>query len=491
MFGQLSRLLKHSIVYGMAETVSRGIGFILLFIHISLLTKGEIAERRLFYVFAAMLSVLYTMGLDNAFLRYFMDDDLKHRKKDLFATAVSFTLCIGIGLLALAIPWADLVAGRISGNPENARIAILLFVILILDTVVIYPTLVLRAESRLGYYSFVALGRLAGFIAFNVWLVWIAGRGLQGVFEANLCAVAFVALLLAPVYRELLPGRVSPDLLRRLLVFGVPTIFTILFVRIIDISDNFVIVYMLGEGGKEAVGNYTPAYTLGMVGIMVFINSFRLAWQPFFLSEKGSDGAPRLFAKVATYYAIFISIAFVGITLFRREIFVAYTNFSPSDYPVHLADIIPLVALGYVLYGFYIIMLAGIYIRDKTWFLPVATLCAAALNLGLNFVLVPRYGIVGAAYATIAAYLFLAIIMYGLSRTVYHVPYEFGRIAVAGGVTLVPVILSLTMRPDGLIAGLGWHALLFAIPVTFYASGVLFDAEEKARFRSIFSRFGR
>jgi O-antigen/teichoic acid export membrane protein len=489
--GQLSRLLKHSIVYGLAETVSRGIGFILLFIHISFLGKEEIAERRLFYVFAAMLSVLYTMGLDNAFLRYFMDDDLKHRKNDLFATAVTFTLCIGIALLAFTIPWADVVAGRVSDNPENAHIAVLLFFILILDTVVIYPTLALRAESRLGYYSFVAFGRFVGFIALNVWLVWIAGRGLKGVFEANLGAVAFVALLLLPVYREFLPGKVSPDILRKLLVFGVPTIFTILFVRIIDISDNFVIVYLLGEEGKNAVANYTPAYTLGMVGIMVFVNSFRLAWQPFFLSEKGSEDAPKLFAKVATYYAILISIAFLGLALFRREIFVAYTYFTPEEYPSHLAGIIPLVALGYVLYGFYIIMLAGIYIREKTWFMPVATLGAAALNLGLNFMLVPHYGIVGAAHATIAAYLFLAVIMYGLSRTVYNVPYEFGRIGVAGLVTIVPVILSFAVRPDGVLARFTWHVMLFAIPVIFYASGVLFDADEKARFRGIFTRFGR
>ena len=87
MFDQLRRLFKHSLVYGMAETVSRGTGFILLFIYGIVLTKGDIGLRSAVYVASAFLGIFYTLGLDNAFLRYFMDDELAKKKAELFSSA--------------------------------------------------------------------------------------------------------------------------------------------------------------------------------------------------------------------------------------------------------------------------------------------------------------------------------------------------------------------------------------------------------------------
>ena len=81
MSGHLTRLLKHSAVYGMAETISRGIGFILVFIYVRILTENDLGIRTAVYGASAFLGIFYTLGLDNAFLRYFMDDELSDKKK--------------------------------------------------------------------------------------------------------------------------------------------------------------------------------------------------------------------------------------------------------------------------------------------------------------------------------------------------------------------------------------------------------------------------
>ncbi len=475
MFAQLSRLMKHSVVYGLAETVSRGIGFLLTFIYVRAMTVDDVGLRSTIYGAAAFLGPFYTLGLDNAFLRYYMDRTLNaERRREVFASAMTFTLIVGVLLLAVVVPFSGVVSQLTTESASYSGIIVLLFTILILDNVVVYPTLVLRAENRLGYYTLVAAFRFFIFIGLNLWLVWYAGRGLRGVFEANLIAVVLIALLLAPVYRQLLPARVSIKVLKRMLAFGVPTIFTLLSMQVINISDRYVLLYAVG---KQAVGFYYPVYMLGMVAIMVFINSFRLAWQPFFLAEKESAEAPRLFSRVTTYYALFIGMVLLGLTLFRDWIFTFYA----PEYPSSLANLMPLVALGHIFYGLYIIMLAGIYIRDKTWVLPVAAAVAAVVNVALNLLLIPRYGIPGAVWATVAAYATLASIMYRLTRRVYHVPYEFGRLGFVAGVTALPALLSLVWRPEPLMLDLLWRASLLALPVVVYLAGGFLNDDERAQ----------
>jgi O-antigen/teichoic acid export membrane protein len=470
------RLFAHSVVYGLAETISRGTGFILVFIYARALSPEELGVRTLVYSAAAFLGLFYTIGLDNAFLRYFMDREYGERKDEVLSTAFSFTTAIGLAFLAAALVFDGFFSRVIAGDPSYRSLIRLLFLILVLDTVVVYPTLVLRAENRMRYYSLVALVRFVLFIALNLLFVVAMKRGLDGVFEANLIVVAVIAVMLVPVYKTYLRRHLSSAVLARMLRFGVPTIFTLLAMRIVDYSDRFLIRYLLPDGDRQN-GFYTVAYSLGMVGILVFVNSFRLAWQPFFLSVKENPDARTIFSRVATYYAMFIGMVFLGMTLFRAELFHLYT---PS-YPVVLANLIPFVAMAYVLDGFYLIMIAGVFIREKTIYLPIATAAGAVINFGLNFLAIPALGILGAALSTIAAYVAMVAVLYFVSKRVYRVDYEFGRIGVVFGVTALAALLPEFVAPGGYLAGFVMRAaLLFLPPIVYLFSGFLRPEEYQA-----------
>jgi len=482
VFAHLKRLFKNSVVYGLSETISRGTGFILLFVYVRILDITEIGIRSLAYTGAGFVVLFYTLGLDNAFLRYFMDSEYADKKDSVMSTAQVFTLVMGFLFFTGVFVFDSEVSQLITKSPENTYIIRLLFTILIFDTMVIYPSLVLRAENRLYYFSFISLCRFVLIITLNIILVWYCKRGLNGVFEANLISVIVIAFLLVPVYKEYLSRRVSYGILKKMLQFGIPTIFTLFFLRIIDYSDKYIIAYYFGESGTREVGRYAPAYTLGMVGIMVFVNSFRLAWQPFFLTVKDSPDAKKLFSTIATYYAVFIGMVFLGVTLFREEIFYLYTS---GKYTLTLAGIIPYVALAYILYGFYYIMLAGVFIRKKTIYLPLATITGAALNIGFNFLFIPKYGIIGAAYTTIIAYLAMVVILFVISRKIYHVQYEYKRLAIVFLITagLIAVSCGITTE-SGILRFLFNGALCVLSPFIYWHSGFL-TLVERNRVKSI------
>lgn len=455
----------------MTNTISRGTGFVLVFIYVRLLDNNDIGIRTLVYGASSFITLFYTLGLDNAFLRYFMDKEYERDKDTILSTAFLFTIVTGLAFFICAFFFSTQFSIIIARNPSNGYIVRLIFAILIFDTAVIYPMLILRAENKLMYYSFVGLSRFVLFISLNLLFVWYLHRGLNGIFEANLIAMIVVAVLLSPVLKSYLTGRISFRLLKRMLLFGIPTIFILFFMYVIDISDRYLIEYYMD---KEAVGRYTIAYTLGMAGIMVFVNSFRTAWQPFFMSLKDNPDIGRLFSRVATYYAVFIGMVYLGMTLFREEIFHLY---APGQ-SVSLARIIPLVSLAYLFYGFYIIMLAGVFIREKTKFLPIAPIIGALLNVGFNLVFIPRFGILGAALTTLIAYCAMVAILFVIAHKVYHVQYEFSRLGTVFLVTALTIAVSFFFGPDSVLKKVLMNStLMFIPPLVYWFSGFLQPVE--------------
>lgn len=487
MFVHLKRLFKHSVVYGLAETISRGTSSILILIYTRFLSPEEMGVRALLFTSAALLSLFYTMGLDNSFLRYFMDREYENRRDEILSTALYFTLAMGLVFLAAAFLFDDTIARLVAKSASYAYLVRLLFLIMIFDSVVIYPTLILRAEGNTWYYSFIAFSRFVLFVVFNLLSVVFMKRGLNGIFEANLIVVILIAILLFPVFRANMGKHLSRPILRTLLIFGVPTIFTLLAMRIIDRSAVILIAYLLGEEGEAAAGVYSVAYATGVAGVLVFVNSFRLAWQPFFLSVKEDLGARAMFSRIATYYTMSIGMVFLGIALFRREIFHLLAPGWPDIY----AGLLPLGAVACIFFGFYLIMNAGVFIREKTKYLPIATIVGAAVNIGLNFLFIPWFGVYGAAYTSIAAYAIMVAILYFISRRIYQVDYEFGRLVIAGTAVLLPALLPELFMPESYWAGVSFRCALLLFPPLVYFTGGFLRPDERhalAAFRE--SRFG-
>lgn len=476
MLEHLSRLFRQSVVYGLSETISRGTGFVLIVLYTAILTPEEIGVRTLLYFASGILGLFYTFGLDNAFLRYFMDESQISEKKAIFTTAHLFTLICGFIFVISSFLFGGFISEIITESNSYTYLTNLLFIILILDTLVIYPSLVLRAENKLMYYSMVSLLRFVLFIFLNIIFLWVFKRGLAGVFEANLIVVAVVFLFLIPVYKNYLSLNFSGKILRKMLIFGIPTIFTLLGMRVIDYSDRRIIQYFWDTA---LVGQYHVAYTFGMVGIMVFVNSFRTAWQPFFLSIKGKPEATQVFAKVATYYALFISFIFLGLTLYRSEIFTLFVR-NRENFDLSYSGLIPYVAFSYVIYGFYLILLPGVFLKDKTVFMGVSTIAGAILNLALNFILVPSIGLYGAAYATIAAYLLMVAILFVASQHLMKIQYEFKRIGIVFCYTAIPLLLAWFFVPSNIFLEIFYKFFLCLIPVFLYFKTGFLDTEEKA-----------
>jgi O-antigen/teichoic acid export membrane protein len=157
---------------------------------------------------------------------------------------------------------------------------------------------------------------------------------------------------------------------------------------------------------------------------------FNYAWQPFFLENAKQKNAKELFAKVFTLFLIFTSVSWAFLSLFIGDLVqieIAGRTILGREFLSGLS-IVPVILLAYLFNGLYMNFTAGIYIKEKTQYFPVVTIAGALVNVAVNFTLIPKLGIMGAAYATLASYIVMAGGLFIVSQKFYKIDYEYFKI---------------------------------------------------------------
>jgi O-antigen/teichoic acid export membrane protein len=179
---------------------------------------------------------------------------------------------------------------------------------------------------------------------------------------------------------------------------------------------------------------------------------------------------------VATYaFAAFLTVA-VAVAVLGGEVLVLMTPRRPAFWAG--AVIVPVVALAYAFHGAFLLGSIGIGIEKRARYYPMITAAAAATNVGFNFLLIPRFGIMGAAWATVASYAVMAALGFFLSRRLYPVPFETRRLASLAAGALVVYGLSL-LAPAARLPALAVKLMLVAAFTGLVAAAGLREARRE------------
>ncbi len=225
------------------------------------------------------------------------------------------------------------------------------------------------------------------------------------------------------------------------------------------------------------VGLYQVGYTFG-TAVKFALSAFEPAWQPFVYSQIRQPDAPRTLARVASYAFLVFACCGLALAVLGRELLVLMTPKGPEFRAA--AGVIPVVALAYVFHGAFLLGSIGIGIEKRAGYYPLVTALSAAANIAANFVLIPPFGMLGAAWATVIAYAVMAGSGFVFSRRLYAIPFEWPRLGRIVAVALVCFALS-RLAPEALWPSIGVKALVLAgFPLLLAASGFL-TPEERMR----------
>jgi O-antigen/teichoic acid export membrane protein len=258
--------------------------------------------------------------------------------------------------------------------------------------------------------------------------------------------------------------RLAP--LAPLLRFGVPTVPADATVFALNVVDR---AYLLRTQGAAAAGLFALSVKLA-TAVILAVRGFQLAWPPLVYSIDDDARARRFYAAVTTWYVVVAGLVVAGLTLLGR--WVVRLLAAPGYFEAHEA--LPWVALGWAMYGLLLVFVtiggrAGVTTRNFP-----AAIAGVIVNVVVLVALVEPLGIAGAGIALVAAYAVMLVVLHLLTRRLFVVPFEWGRLAHAVALLAGVAVAGEVLLPTDGLDGLVLRALaLAAIPVALLATGFM------------------
>jgi O-antigen/teichoic acid export membrane protein len=415
-----------------------------------------------------MAKIVFRLGLDAGFFRVHYDLHTEEERRRLAGTVALFAAVVGTVFFAGTILGAGPLTRLLLGTdpPGLRRLVVLAAADVWLGTFAFVPLALLRIQDRPGLFSALAVFRHTVNIVLKVVLV-VKGMGLAGVLWSDAIATGLFSLAVLPILLRHARLAWSPPLLGAALGFGAPKVPHGILVQALNLADRKILDLFVS---RAEVGIYQLGYTFG--GTVKFaLSAFEPAWQPFVYSQARRPDAPALLARVITYAAAAFLTVSLAVAVLGGDALVLMTPRNPAFWSG--AGIVPVVALAYAFHGAFLLGSIGIGIEKRARYYPMITAAAAATNIALNFLLIPRHGIAGAAWATVFSYAVMAALGIVLSHGLYPVPFETRRLAVLVASAGLVYALSL-LAPAARLPGLAVKvALVAAFPALVVGAGVV------------------
>lgn len=461
----IKHFLKDTLIYGLATVLPRVINFLLVKIHTDALPASSYADNTNFYIWAGLLAVILTYGMETSFFRFYNSEN----KKD----SIVSTSFIGITIttflfVILAYSFSDFFT-NIFDFEENPLRLKLLIAILAIDTLSIVPFAYLRATNKSISYATIKLVNVFVIVVINLlFLKYIPIYLEQGaklpeiiqsnydltpkvnyIFIANLVGSAISFLLLVPY---LLKFKISFDLvlLKKMLNYGWPILIAGIAYVINENLDKYLIGKMMD---KEAMGIYAAVYKLAIF-MNLYIMAFKLGAEPFFFNQSSKENAKEIYAQILKYFTIIGSFALLGIIVFIDIL----KHFINENYWSALA-IVPIILLANLFLGIYHNLSVWYKLTDKTRFAMYFSLLAAVVTIVVNLIFIPIIGYMASAWATLLAYGSMVIASYFYGKKYYPVTYEIKKILNYIVISVVLSSISFLYFRDQLLISIGMMLL--------------------------------
>ena len=471
---ELKRLGRHSAIYGLGGLVSRILATLLLPLYTHYLPPGSYGRVEIVTATTAVMAIVLQLGISSAFFRFYFDAKEQASKLTVIRTSFWFTMTSAtIGLVFLLV-----FAGPVShwiGLGHDPNLVRAGAVGLWAQTNYQQLTALFRVEERSVSYALASVANVLITVVAMVLFVAVFHWGAIGLVVGNFTGTLTVYLILLGYRREQLGLEFDRELFRGMQKFGMPLVPSAVALWAIAFVDREFVVWY--KGLAEA-GVYSAA--LKIAGVVTFVMiAFRTAWPAFAYSIEDDRDAKRTYAFVLTYlltFASWLALALGALAPWWVEL-LTDPKFQRADRGV------PLLAFAVAVYAGYTVLAIGSGRARRTQLNWVVTGSGAAVNVGLNFWLVPKYGMVGASISMLIAYVVIFLAMTWYAQSVYPVQYQWRRVvtavAVAGALTVAARAAHLSLAASAVLVVVYPLALL---PLGFYLPS------ERRRLRGLFAR---
>jgi len=475
-------LFKHSAVYGIGQVLRGLSSFLMLPVYTNYLRPADYGIIAILDFTTAILAITIGSGMVNAVTRYSFAAKDEVERNQVWWTGVTYIAGISTMILLPAIVFRDSLASMTLGSSVSQGGFYLALVLptMWINIVQAIPDAYLRVRKWSGVSVAVNMFRLIFNISLNVAFLVIWELGVTGVLLGNLIAVVVTAAIQFIIFsRQVQSFDFSSPHLTKLLQFGMPLIATTLLALVMHQTDRYILRLFVG---LDQVGIYALAYTVGRGVFSLCLMPFSMIWSVVIYEIAKRPDAKQIYAQVFEYVIYGLGLIMLGVALFSENLLSLMVE--PDYLPA--AQIIPIICLAYIFFGMHDHFRVPVLLEKKTVTLVPVFLAGALFNVGANFLVIPIFGMYGAAWTSVLTYVGFSLIGLWRYRRIDRYDYPFGRCAFALGGMILTYIgfhwLSHSQDPLSSDIGLGifmwllWLFILFGTSIRkLMTNGTMMD----------------
>ncbi|UCD63933.1 MAG: polysaccharide biosynthesis C-terminal domain-containing protein [Candidatus Zixiibacteriota bacterium] len=479
MFSNVRSFFKATAIYGVVGSLRSFVELLLLPVYARCLLPAEFGVLDVVIVWLAIATLVVILELHNGAFRFYFDNGSHRYHQRLASTAMFYNIAAALSILAVVLLLSDSISRLSFNDSAYGNLFVLAAAFLVFNSLCTMPINLLRVQNRPRLYTVISLVQVSVNVLAILYLVAIRRMGIEGVILARLLAtLPTIVVSLFIQRRYLRPQAVDFRLLARLARYSAPLIPAGAALWGINALNR---VFLLKHCSLDDIGlfalavKFTALITLGVI-------AFQLAWPQFAFANMNNPRAGRTFARIFSYCLAGATWMVLFLALFGEQLLRIQAT--PLYYPA--AGLMLPLALGTMFYGAFYMFTTGMNISKKTAMILIPIAVAVSVNVILNVLLTPTYGVTAVAWITTATYLTMASVMLLLAQRQYYIPFEWTKLmrlafAAAGVVGLAAYI------PAGGIA-VGWSlrvALFLGFPLALSMIGFFDGTERRAIARKL------
>lgn len=387
-------LIGDTIAFSIGNFGSKLILFLLVPLYTNILTTSEYGISELIATIANLIIPIVSLVIHDAVLRFTLDS--KVNKNNVLYNSIIVAIFGSI----CAIPLVFVISCYPSIKPWSLYLYFYVVSSMFSQILMTY----LKAESKTKL--FVLLGMVQTFLmaVYNIVLLVFLKKGVEGYLLANIVShISVIVLILftGNIFSDLRKAYFDKSLLYKMIIYSSPLILNNISWWIVQSSDKFMVEYLVGSA---ALGLYTIASKIPAL-INVVVNIFAQAWGISAIKEYDGEQDGKFYSNVYRIYMFLIMVfALLAISLIKY-LMPLYVG---SDFIDSWRYVPFLLAASFfsAISAFYGSLYSA---AKKSVNVMISTVGTAVVNIVLNFILIPKYGVMGAGVATLVAYAFSVV----------------------------------------------------------------------------------
>tara|TARA_B100000953_G_scaffold298365_1_gene295036 strand:- start:561 stop:2042 length:1482 start_codon:yes stop_codon:yes gene_type:complete len=437
----LKQLAGQTAIYGLSSIVGRLLNYLLVPLYTRYFIPAEYGVVTELYAYVAFLVIILTYGLETAFFRF---SQKQYDKKLVYSTSLISLIVSSILFVVLMISSQQSIANWLE-YPQNPEYIMWFALIIGLDAISAISFAKLREQRQAARFALVRLVNIFINIGLNLFFIIYCPYALENglpttdlvnsvydprvgvgyIFIANLFASGVTILMLLP---EMIKSSwtFNTMLWKKMMWYAFPLLVAGLAGMTNETIDRILLKQLLPVGVDKmaAIGVYGAFYKISIIMIL-FIQTFRFAAEPFFFSQEKQHNSRKTYADVLKYFTILASLIFLSVMLYLDVVkhFVGSSFHSKEG-----IEIVPILLMANLFLGIYYNLSIWYKLTEKTVYGAILAIFGAVITIILNIILIPKIGFIGSAWATLFCYFSMMIASLLMGRKYYAIPYDLKRV---------------------------------------------------------------